>query len=119
MKTGLYVALLAVSLVAAVGAILTLVPTGGASYPNVLGYQSFCTFAPAATLYCAFIAGVTCVLRASLVKRRALYGKSTIKAAPLAILGFILALAVASSVWFVAIDSRYPDSASGATALAS
>lgn len=111
-----YAILLVVSVVATVGGILTLIPAAGASYPNVLGYRSLCTFAPAATLYCFAIAGASCVIRASLVKRKALYGKPIVKPAAVAVVGAVLVLAVASTVWFVAVKSSYPDGQSAPTA---
>lgn len=66
-----YGALLAVSALASLGALLTLLPNPGASWPNILGYKSLCTFAPGATFACALIAGCACMLRARLVKRTA------------------------------------------------
>lgn len=116
MNNRLYLSLILISLIATVGAILTLVPAGGASWENVLGYRSLCTFAPAATLYCAFVAGTTCLFRASLVKRRAMYGKPTVRRIPVIVMSVILALAVASTVWFVRVDSQYPDGTTSATA---
>ena len=115
MKMAPYVALLLISLLAAVGAVLTLIPASGASYENVLRYKSLCTFAPAATLFCSFIAGASCVVRASLLKRRALYGRPVFKTIPLIVLAGILVLAILSSVWFVRIDARYPDGATSAS----
>lgn len=64
-----YPALLAVSGLAALGAVLTLFPNPGASWPNVLGYKSLCTFAPGATFGCALIAAGACTIRARLVRR--------------------------------------------------
>lgn len=66
-----YAILLGLSIIATVGGILTLIPNPGATYPNILGYRSLCTYAPAATVYCFLIAGLSCFARASFVKRRA------------------------------------------------
>jgi hypothetical protein len=109
-----YISLLALSLLATIGGILTLIPAAGASYPNLLGYRSLCTFAPAATLYCFAIAGASCVLRASLVKRKVLSG-TTFRAAPVAVVAVVLVAAVATTFWFTSVKSRYPDASSAAT----
>jgi len=64
-----YAWLLALSGLFALGAIITLWPSAGASWPNILGYKSVCPFAPAATLGCSIAAALTCVVRARLVRR--------------------------------------------------
>lgn len=64
-----YIPLLGLSALAALGALLTLMPWPGASSPNLWGYSSLCTFAPAATCFCAAVAGASCVLRASLNRK--------------------------------------------------
>lgn len=58
-----YAPLLALSGLLAAAAIATLVPNAQASWNNVLGYKSLCTFAPIATAICALLAGATCVMR--------------------------------------------------------
>jgi hypothetical protein len=68
---GAYRALLGLSGLFAVAAIVTLLPNSRASWDNVLGYKSLCTFAPIATALCALLAGATCVLRARLFGPRA------------------------------------------------
>lgn len=119
MNSRLYVVLLLVSLVAAVGGILTLIPAAGASYPNILGYRSLCTFAPAATLFCFTIAGATCVVRASLVKRRAMFGKPVFRPAPIAVVALLFVLAIAATGWFISVKSNYTDGASTPTTVTS
>ena len=47
-------------------AVLTLVPSPAASWENVLGYKSLCTFTPIATAVCVLLAGATCAIRARL-----------------------------------------------------
>lgn len=114
-----YTLLVVFTIVATVGGLLTLIPWPGASYPNVLGYRSLCTFAPAATLYCFLIAGVSCFIRASLVKdqdgsvrqRLRRHGKHLV---PLALLAV---LAVAATFWFTSVKSQYPDGDGAATPL--
>ncbi len=116
MNMKLYAGLLSLTILSAIGGVLTLLPVPGASYPNVLGYRSLCTFAPAATLFCFLIAGTSCVIRASLVKRRAFSGgKAVVRIVPVVVMSFILLFAVASTLWFGSVKSRYPDSETHAT----
>ena len=64
-----YFPLLCLSGLFALGAVLTLLPFSGAPWPNILGYKSLCPFAPGATLACALLAALTCMIRARFVKR--------------------------------------------------
>ncbi len=61
-----YLALLALSLVLGVATVLTLIPAAGASWPNILGYKSLCTFAPIATVIMALVTECVCVIRGRL-----------------------------------------------------
>jgi hypothetical protein len=63
-----YRLLILFTVLATLGGLLTLLPRAAASYPNLIGYSSLCTFAPAATFYCFFLAGLSCVIRATFVK---------------------------------------------------
>ena len=110
-----YIALLLVSMVAGVGGVLTLIPAAGATYENLLGYRSLCTFAPAASLFCFFIAGTSCVIRASFVKRKATFGTPVVRKGPVIVVAFVLVLAIASTGWFIAVDSQYQDGTTSAT----
>jgi hypothetical protein len=67
----IYIGLLGLSLLFAVAALVTLIPRAGASWPNIIGYKSVCTFAPMATAVCGLFAGITCVIRARLFGPRA------------------------------------------------
>jgi hypothetical protein len=105
-----YGALLALSAIFALGAILTLIPSEGASWPNMLGYKSICPFAPAATLACALLAAITCAVRARFVKRAPMPAAATI--------AIIVILAGAFSWSFAAWSAEkanYADATSGAT----
>lgn len=104
-----YGGLLILTIAAAVGGVLTLIPAAGASYENVLGYRSLCTFAPAATLYCFAIAGASCVVRASLVKRKAQFGKPVFRAPAIVVVAVTLVLALAATGWFVTVKRQYTD----------
>jgi uncharacterized protein with FMN-binding domain len=62
-ETPLYWGMLGLSLAFSILAVITLLPNPAASKPNVLGYFSVCSFAPAATALCGLLAGITCTLR--------------------------------------------------------
>ncbi len=119
-STVLYRMLLGISLVSTLGGLLTLIPSPGASYPNILGYRSLCTFAPAATLFCFLIAGISCFVRSTWVKD----GYKTFREGlqshrrSLLPLVFLLLLALGSTYWFSAVKSQYPDGGSSASVTA-
>jgi len=97
---------------------LTLIPHQGASWPNIIGYSSLCTFAPAASLYCFFIAGSVCLFRANAVKKKhAGRGRDAVPGA-LAVAA-VLVLAVIFTVQFARVKSAYtekgPDTQTAAT----
>lgn len=115
MTSRAYQALILISLVATIGGILTLIPVAGATYENVLGYRSLCTFAPAATVFCFAIAGTSCILRASMVKRKATAGRVVVKAAPVVVVALLFAVAVGLTGWFLSVKAQYTDGTSGAT----
>jgi hypothetical protein len=106
-----YPALLALSGLFALGAVLTLIPFAGAPWPNILGYKSLCPFAPGATLACAILAALTCMIRARIVKRAPM---------PLFFSLTIIALITAGLAWSTAVwaaeKARYTDGTSAATA---
>ena len=112
-----YKLLLLLSLVAAAGGVITMIPAAGASYPNIIGYSSLCTFAPAAALYCFFIAGSSCFIRATFIKdqsgslkdRAVKHRKSLI---PLVI---VLITAIGFTFWFASVKAEYTDSFTAAT----
>lgn len=66
-----YWAMLGLSLAFSILAVVTLLPNPAASKPNVLGYRSVCSFAPAATALCGLLAGLTCTLRNRIASRGA------------------------------------------------
>ena len=88
-------------------AIVTLLPRAAASKPNVLGYRSVCSFAPAASALCGLLAGITCTLRNRLVSRKA---ASARYAPPFAAVGVTLALgaiAIVFGIRFARVESRF------------
>jgi hypothetical protein len=108
-----YAVLLGLSALFALGAVLTLIPRGGAPWPNMLGYKGLCSFAPASTLACALLAAITCAIRARFVKRAPAPAAATI------IVLLILAAAFAwSTAAWAAEKAKYVDGTSSATAAA-
>jgi len=108
-----YTPLLVLSGIFALAAVLTLIPNPAASWPNILGYRSLCTFAPGATFACALLAAITCTLRARLVRRIPL--PVFVPVVAIALLG--IGLAVSTLAWAGA-KARYgsdADTTSGAS----
>jgi len=112
-----YKILLTLSAIATLGGILTLIPWPWATYPNILGYRSLCTFAPAASFYCFSIAGTICIVRAVFIKETDSTFITRIKKhirsfIPLAIM---LAIAFSLNTWFLSVKSQYTDTSTSAT----
>ncbi len=106
-QTSAYYALLGVTIAFTVLAIVTLLPNPGASKPNVLGYRSVCSFAPAASALCGLLAGITCTVRNRLVSRRASSARYAPPFAPLAMIAVLLAVAAVFTVRFIKVQSRF------------
>ncbi len=106
-----YRPLLALSGLFALGAVVTLIPNPGASWPNVLGYSSVCTFAPGATFGCALLAAITCTVRARLVRR--IPSPAFVPIAAIIALG--IGLAVSTVAWAGEKAKYTSDSVSGAS----
>lgn len=102
-----YAALLGVSLLCSIAAVLTLIPSAGASKPNVLGYRSLCTFAPAATALCGLAAGITCVLRNRLVSARRASTRFQPPFVAIVVLGGLITLAVVFGVRYGRAETRF------------
>ena len=107
-----YGPLLALSGLFALGAIVTLIPNPGASWPNIMGYLSVCTFAPGASFACALLAAVTCTIRARLVRK--IPSPVFIPVAAIAALG--IALAVSTAAW-AGEKAKYSADATSSTSL--
>ncbi|MBU1078933.1 MAG: hypothetical protein KKB59_00450 [Spirochaetes bacterium] len=106
-----YKPLLALSGLFALAAVATLVPNPNASWPNVMGYSSLCTFAPGATFGCALLAAITCTIRARLVRR--IPSPVFVPAVAIAVLG--IGLAVSTAAWAGVKASYEGDALSGAS----
>jgi hypothetical protein len=90
-----YKALLVLTIVFTLAAIATLVPNANASWENVLGYKSLCTFTPIATAICALLAGITCTIRARFFgpnagQRRSWAGPIVVAIVLVAVIGFAI-----------------------------
>ncbi|PKL24980.1 MAG: hypothetical protein CVV47_06755 [Spirochaetae bacterium HGW-Spirochaetae-3] len=107
-----YAPLLALSALFGMGAVITLIPNPGASWPNIMGYSSVCTFAPGAAFACALLAAITCTIRARLVRRWT--APAFIPILAIAALG--LGLAVSTVAW-AGVKAEYSDSTSAASAI--
>jgi uncharacterized membrane protein len=114
MKKYFYHGLLIFTKIATIAGLLTLIPWNGASYENVFGYKSLCTYAPAATLFCFLIAGLSCFIRANFFnikeERKRIYFERLI---PLILVAI---LAISAGVWFSNVKAFYMDTQSAATA---
>jgi len=107
-----YRPLLALSALFGLGALVTLVPNPGASWPNIMGYSSICTFAPGATFACALLAAIACTIRARLVRRWT--APSFVPVFAIAALGIGLAI---STIAWAGVKAEYTEAVSGASAV--
>jgi uncharacterized protein with FMN-binding domain len=99
--------MLGASLVFSILAVVTLLPNPGASKPNVLGYRSVCSFAPAASAVCGLLAGITCTMRNRRVSVNASSARYQPFIAPAAAALALIAVVVGFGVRFQSIQSRY------------
>lgn len=95
-ESAVYWGMLALSLAFSILAAVTLIPIPAAAKPNVLGYRSVCSFAPAATALCGVLAGITCTIRNRMFSRRA----SSMRYRPLIIPGGVGILLLAFALVF-------------------
>lgn len=117
-ETAKYRALLAFSAAATLAGLATLLPRAAASWPNLVGYRSLCTFAPAGTLFCFLAAGASCFVRATFVKDRDGTAGARLRRHAKSLVPLVLVLGAA--LWFtrswVEIKSSYADAGTAATA---
>lgn len=102
-----YWSLVGLTLLFALAAVVTLLPHAGASKPNVLGYRSVCSFAPAASALCGLLAGLTCVLRNRLVSASAASARYQPLLLPIGVAILLIAVAVIFGARFVAAQARF------------
>jgi hypothetical protein len=113
----IYMLLIVFTLIATLGGFLTLLPWPWASYPNVMGYHSLCTFAPAATFFCWWLAGLSCTIRATFIRETggSVQEKMIKHLYALLPLLVLLVLAIGASIWFTSIKGIYSDASTGAS----
>ena len=102
-----YWALLGLSLTFSILAVVTLLPNASVSKPNVLGYRSVCSFAPAATALCGLLAGLTCTLRNRLVSRGAASARYRPFILPVGIALVLLTVALVFGIRFGAAQASF------------
>ncbi|HTO22510.1 MAG TPA: hypothetical protein VMQ10_08485, partial [Spirochaetia bacterium] len=106
-ESAAYWSLLALSLAFSILALVTLLPNPGAAKPNVLGYRSICSFAPAATALCGVLAGITCTVRNRRFSRRAASVRYRPMIVPGAVGVLLLAIALVFGIRFGNAQSRF------------
>jgi len=102
-----YWILLAFSALFTLAGVVTLLPSGAASTPNVLGYRSVCPFAPAASALCCLCAAVTCTLRGRLVSRSASRARYRPLILPLAAAVLLIAITGVFGGMFISAQARF------------
>ncbi len=63
-----YAILLALTIVATLAALSTIIPQASVSKDCLLGYRAHCSFTPVSTLLCLLVAGASCRIRAKKFK---------------------------------------------------
>ncbi len=106
-ESAAYWALLALTTGFSVLAVVTMIPNPAASKPNVLGYRSVCSFAPAASALCGVLAGITCTVRNRWVSRRASAMRYRPPLLPVAVGIVLFALAAVFGIRFGIAQSRF------------
>ncbi len=102
-----YYALLGLSAALSAAAIVTLIPSAAASKPNVLGYRSVCSFAPAATALCGLAAGIVCTIRNRLVSSRSAATRYQPPILPVAVGLLLVTIAAVFGIRFGLAQSRF------------
>jgi uncharacterized protein with FMN-binding domain len=102
-----YRAMLVLTIALSILAIVTMLPSPGASKPNVLGYRSVCSFAPAASALCGLLAGITCTLRNRLASRLAASRRWAPLFAPVGVSIVLVAITVVFAVSFGRAQARF------------
>jgi uncharacterized protein with FMN-binding domain len=106
-ESPVYWSLFVLSLALGAAALVTLIPNAAAAKPNVLGYRSVCSFAPAATALCGLLAGLTCTIRNRLFSRQASSMRHRPLIIPVGIGLILLVIAAVFGIRFGAAQSRF------------
>jgi uncharacterized protein with FMN-binding domain len=102
-----YWLLLGLTIALSILAVVTMIPNPGASKPNVLGYRSVCSFAPAASALCGLLAGITCTVRNRRVSRRAASARYRPFILPGAVAILLLVIAAVFGIRFGVAQRRF------------
>jgi uncharacterized protein with FMN-binding domain len=102
-----YFGMLGLSSVFTILVVVTMLPNPAAAKPNVLGYRSVCSFAPAASALCGLLAGVTCTFRNRRFSRSAVSARYAPLIAPIAAAVLLLAAAAVFGIRFGVAQSRF------------
>jgi uncharacterized protein with FMN-binding domain len=103
----LYYALLGLTLAFSALLVITLLPNAAAAKPNVLGYRSVCSFAPAASALCGLLAGITCTIRNRRFSRNASSARYSPLILPIFVAVVLLAVAAVFGIRFGVAQSRF------------
>jgi uncharacterized protein with FMN-binding domain len=102
-----YDATLGLTIAFSILAIVTMLPNPAASKPNVLGYRSVCSFAPAASVLCGLLAGVTCTIRSRRLSKNASSARYRPLIVPVGVAVILVAIASVFSARFGAAQSHF------------
>jgi uncharacterized protein with FMN-binding domain len=102
-----YYGLLGLTIAFSVLVVVTMLPNPGAAKPNVLGYRSVCSFAPAASALCGLLAGLTCTIRNRRFSANAASMKYRPLIVPVAVGVLLLAVVVVFGARFISAESRF------------
>ena len=102
-----YWGLLGLTTAFAVLAVATMLPNPAAAKPNVFGYRSVCSFAPAASALCGLLAGLTCTIRNRRFSASAASMRYRPLILPIAVGVALVAIAVVFGARFISAESRF------------
>jgi uncharacterized protein with FMN-binding domain len=102
-----YYGMLALSLAFSILAVVTMLPNPGAAKPNVLGYRSVCSFAPAASALCGLLAGVTCTIRNRRFSKSSASARYRPLILPISVAVLLLAVTAVFGIRFGVAQSRF------------
>jgi uncharacterized protein with FMN-binding domain len=99
--------MLGMTIVFSLLAVVTMLPNPAASKPNVLGYRSVCSFAPAASALCGLLAGVTCTIRNRRLSKAASSARYKPLILPIGVAVILVAIAAVFGARFGAAQTRF------------
>jgi len=102
-----YYGMLGLSLVFTILAVVTMLPNPAAAKPNVLGYRSVCSFAPAASALCGLLAGVTCTIRNRRFSKSSASARYRPLIVPIGVVVLLLGAAAVFGIRFGVAQSRF------------